>query len=80
MIKPEVRLQNQVKKVSAFIHGIDAIKNPIVLGGVQFFLDDLKCLSDDMELTITYVALDIESLRRENYHLRKLGGEGMVGK
>lgn len=72
MIKPEQTLQNQVKNLNTFIQGIENLRGPIMLGGVQFSLDDLKRLADDMQLMTAYVALDIEALRRENRHLREL--------
>lgn len=76
MVKPETTLCNQTKNLNIFIQGIEVIKGPMVLGGVQFFLKDIKQMAIDMELVAQYVALDVESLRRENKNLRGLMNNG----
>lgn len=70
--KTENILINQVKNINKFVQGITKIQSPITLGGVRFFLSDIKRIGDDMVLHANYVALDIQALRRENNYLRKL--------
>ena len=70
MMKLEQTLQNQVRNLNAFIQGIENLRGPIILGGVPFLLKDLKSLANDMQLNVTYVVLDVESLRRENAYLK----------
>lgn len=72
MTKPEVALCNQTKNINRFIQVIQELNTPVILGGVQFFLKDLKQMSADMQMIAKYVALDVESLRRENKYLREL--------
>lgn len=64
MIKPEIALKNQVKKINKFIQGIKKIPNPVILGGVPFLLKDLKQMAADMQTNVTYVEFDITNLRR----------------
>ena len=73
-MKKQKILQKQVKNLNTFIQGIESFRGPVMLGGVPFFLADLKRLANDMKLTGAYVALDVESLRRENKHLKGLVG------
>jgi hypothetical protein len=71
MIKPEIVLKNQVKKINLFIQGIKKIPNPIILDGVSFSLEDLQRLAADMQTNATYVEFDIFNLRKENRELKR---------